>query len=69
MFRVLSVVDDNGYVTWVINIENIGYMAVHCQGISLSEIVMHNPVLVWEDASLVQVALLMMGEQEDHVLF
>jgi len=63
------VVDDNGYVTWVINIENIGYVDVHCQGISLSETVMHNPALVWEDASIVQVTLLMMEEQEDHVLF
>jgi CIC family chloride channel protein len=65
--RVLPVVDDNGHVDGVVNLEDIGYVDVRRQEISLSETVMHKPALLGEDASLEQVAQFMMEKQEDHV--
>jgi CIC family chloride channel protein len=65
--RVLPVVDDNGHVAGVVNLEDIGYVDVRRQEISLSETVMHKPALIGEDASLEQVAQFMMEEEEDHV--
>jgi CIC family chloride channel protein len=65
--RVLPVVDDNGHVDGVVNLEDIGYVDVRRQEISLSETVMHKPALLGEDASLKQVAQFMMEKQEDHV--
>jgi len=65
--RVLPVVDDKGHVDGVVNLEDIGYVDVRRQEISLSETVMHKPALLGEDASLEQVAQFMMEKQEDHV--
>jgi CBS domain-containing protein len=65
--RVLPVVDDKGHVDGVVNLEDIGYVDVRRQEISLSETVMHKPALIGEDASLEQVAQFMMEKQEDHV--
>jgi CIC family chloride channel protein len=65
--RVLPVVDDNDHVDGVVNLEDIGYVDVRRQEISLSETVMHKPALIDEDASLEQVAQFMMEKQEDHV--
>ena len=65
--RVLPVVDDKGHVDGVVNLEDIGYVDVRRQEISLSETVMHKPALLGEDASLEQIAHFMMEKQEDHV--
>jgi CIC family chloride channel protein len=65
--RVLPVVDDSGHVDGVVNLEDIGYMDVPRQEISLSETVMHKPALIGEKANLEQVAQFMMEKQEDHV--
>jgi len=65
--RVLPVVDDNGHVDGVVNLEDIGYVDVRRQEISLSETVMHKPALLGEGVSLEQVAQFMMEKQEDHV--
>lgn len=65
--RVLPVVDDNGHVDGVVSLEDIGYVDMRRQEISLSETVMHKPALLGEDASLKQVAQFMMEKQEDNV--
>ena len=65
--RVLPVVDDNDHVDGVVNLEDIGYVDVRRQEISLSETVMHKPALIDEAASLEQIAQFMMEKQEDHV--
>ena len=65
--RVLPVVDHKGHVDGVVNLEDIGYVDVRRQEISLSETVMHKPAVLGEDTSLEQVAQFMMEKQEDHV--
>ena len=65
--RVLPVVDDKGHVAGVVNLEDIGYVDVRRQEISLSETVMHKPALLGEEATLEQIAQFMMEKQEDHV--
>ncbi len=65
--RVLPVVDDKGHVDGAVNLEDIGYVDVRRQEISLSETVMHKPAVLSQDASLEQVAQFMMEKQEDHV--
>ena len=60
-------VDDNDHVDGVVNLEDIGYVDVRRQEISLSETVMHKPALIDEAASLEQIAQFMMEKQEDHV--
>jgi CIC family chloride channel protein len=65
--RVLPVVDDNDHVEGVVNLEDIGYVDVRRQDISLSETVMHKPAVIGEEASLEQIAQFMIEKQEDHV--
>ena len=45
----------------------MGYVDIYHQEISLSESVMHKPVLVEEETSLEDIAQLMMENQQDHV--
>ena len=65
--RVMPVIDEYAHVVGVVNLEDLGYIDVRRQDLSLSETVMHIPVLFKEDASLEQVAQLMMDTQQDHV--
>lgn len=51
----------------VVNLEDIGYIDVQRQTISLTETVMCKPILVMEQTSLEQVAQLMMEKQQDHI--
>ena len=64
--RVLPVVDDAGHVVGVVNLEDIGYVDVR-KPMTLSETVMHNPVLIGEQTTLEDVAKLMMEKQQDHI--
>jgi CIC family chloride channel protein len=66
-FRVLPVIDEDAQVIGVINLEDLGYVDVHRQGISLSETVVHKPTLISEETTLEQLAQLMMETQQDHV--
>jgi len=54
-------------VVGVVNLEDIGYIDVQRQTISLTETVMCKPILVMEQTSLEQVAQLMMEKQQDHI--
>jgi len=66
-FRVLPVVDDKAHVAGVVNLEDLGYVNIYHQEISLSESVMHKPMLINEKASVENIAQLMMENEEDHV--
>lgn len=65
--RVLPVVDNFNHVVGVVNLEDIGYVDVKRHSVSLSETIMHNPILVEEQTSLEEAAQLMMEKQEDHI--
>ncbi len=66
-FRVLPVVDEHVRVVGVITLEDLGYVDLHRRGISLSETVMHKPLLIKADTTLDETAQLMMDTQQDHV--
>ncbi len=66
-FRVLPVTDEKDRVTGVVNLEDLGYVDVHRQEITLSETVMHKPKLIEGKTSLEHIAQLMMETQQDHV--
>ena len=65
--RVLPVVDNKSHVVGVVNLEDLGYMDVRRQEISISETVMHKPAIVGEEVTLEQVTQFIMEKQEDHV--
>jgi len=65
--RVLPVIDEVGHVTGVVNLEDIGYIDIQKQSMTLSETVMHVPIVVREDISLEKAAQLMMEKQQDHI--
>ena len=65
--RVLPVIDDVGHVIGVINLEDLGYVDVQKQSMTLSETVMHVPIVIREDISLGEAAQLMMEKQQDHI--
>ena len=66
-FRVLPIIDDKTHVAGVVNLEDLGYVDVRRQEISLSETVMHKPELIGDKTSLERIAQLMMETQQDHV--
>jgi CIC family chloride channel protein len=66
-FRVLPIADEDNHVVGVVNLEDIGYVDIYHKEISLSESVMHKPLLVSQSTSLEEIAQLMMEKQEDHV--
>lgn len=65
--RVLPVTDNFDHVVGVINLEDIGYIDVRRQSISLSETIMHKPILVRGQTTLEETARLMMDKQQDHI--
>jgi CBS domain-containing protein len=65
--RVLPVVDDDDSVMGVVNLEDLGYVDMRRQNMTLSETILHKPVMISEETSLEQVAQLMMDTQQDHV--
>ena len=66
-FRVLPVIDHKTHVLGVVNLEDLGYIDIYHQEISLSESVMHKPALVDEKTSLEDIAQFMMESHNDHV--
>ncbi len=66
-FRVLPIIDDKTHVAGVVNLEDLGYVDVRRQEISLSETVMHKPELIGDKTSLERIAQLMMETRQDHV--
>jgi CIC family chloride channel protein len=66
-FRVLPIVDEEDHVVGVVNLEDIGYVDIYHKEVSLSESVMHKPLLIDEGTSLEKIAQLMMEKQQDHV--
>jgi CIC family chloride channel protein len=65
--RVLPIVEENKHVMGVVNLEDIGYVDIYHQDVSLSESVMHKPLLVNMSTSLENIAKLMMETQQDHI--
>ena len=65
--RVLPVIDEVGHVMGVVNLEDLGYIDVRKQYMTLSETVTHNPIVIREDISLEEAAQLMMEKQQDHI--
>lgn len=65
--RVLPVIDNFDHVVGVVNLEDLGYVDVKRQSMSLSETIMHKPILISEKTSLEEAAQLMMDKQEDHI--
>jgi len=65
--RVLPVIDKVGHVVGVVNLEDISYLDEKHQTTSLSQTIMHNPIVIREDISLGAAAQLMMEKQQDHI--
>jgi CIC family chloride channel protein len=65
--RVLPVTGENAHVVGVVNLEDLGYIDVRRQGMSVSDTTMHKPTVIGIEANLEQVAQLMMETQQDHV--
>ncbi|MCW4009424.1 MAG: chloride channel protein [Candidatus Bathyarchaeota archaeon] len=66
-FRVLPVTDEFAHVVGVVTLEDLGYVDVRRQQMTLSETVMHKPTVVKKGTSLKEVAQLMMETQQDHL--
>jgi CIC family chloride channel protein len=65
--RVLPVIDQAGHVLGVVNLEDLGYIDVRKQSMTLSETITHTPIVIREDTSLGEAAQLMMDKEQDHV--
>jgi CIC family chloride channel protein len=65
--RVLPVTDDHNHVVGVINLEDIGYIDVQRHSVSLSETIMHNPILISRQTSMEKAAQRMIENQQDHI--
>ncbi len=65
--RVLPVIDDAGHMIGVVNLEDLGYVDIQKQSMTLSETVMHKPIVIREDISLDEAAQLMVEKQQDHI--
>jgi CIC family chloride channel protein len=65
--RVLPVTGESAHVVGVVNLEDLGYIDVRRQGMSVSDTTMHKPTVIGIEANLEQVAQLMMETQQDHV--
>jgi CBS domain-containing protein len=66
-FRVFPVIDEANHVVGAVNLEDLGYVDVYRQSLTLSDTVMHKPTLVQPQISLKNVAQLMMEKQADHI--
>jgi len=64
--RVLPVVDDETHIIGVVNLEDLGCVDIYHQEISLSESVMHKPLLIKEETSIEEIAQLIMETGQDH---
>jgi CIC family chloride channel protein len=65
--RVLPVIDTFGHVVGVVNLEDMAYGDIKRYSMSISETIIHNPVLIGEQSCLEKVAQLMMEKEEDHI--
>jgi CIC family chloride channel protein len=65
--RVLPVIDERSHVVGVVNLEDLGYVDLHRQGMTLAETEMHNPSLIKKDVTLEECAQYMMESQQDHI--
>jgi len=65
-FRVLPVVDDNQRVVGAVTLEDLGTVSSRELEEPLSERLMHKPIIVTGEASLGQIADMMIKREEDH---
>lgn len=65
--RVLPVVDEKLHVVGVVNLEDLGYVDLHRQRMTLAETEMHNPSLIKKEATLEECAKYMIDSQQDHI--
>ncbi|XHH08843.1 MAG: chloride channel protein [Candidatus Bathyarchaeia archaeon] len=66
-FRVFPVVDDANHVVGAINLEDLGYVDVYRQTMSISDTVMHKPTLIQPQTNLKNMVQVMMEKQQDHI--
>lgn len=66
-FRVFPVIDDADRVVGAVNLEDLGYVDVYRQSMSLSETVMHKPTLIQAKTNLQNMVQVMMDKQQDHI--
>jgi len=66
-FRVLPLIDEKARVVGVVNLEDLAYVDIRRQEISLSETLMRKPKLIGGETSLEHIAQLMRETQQDHV--
>ncbi len=65
--RVLPVIDEVGHMIGVVNLEDLGYIDIQKQSMTLSETIMHKPIVIREDIRLDEAAQLMVEKQQDHI--
>jgi CIC family chloride channel protein len=66
-FRVFPIIDDLERVVGAVNLEDLGYVDVHRQSMSLSETVMHKPTTIDAKTSLKAVVQVMLEQEKDHL--
>ncbi len=66
-FRVFPVVDEENHVIGAVNLEDLGYVDVYRQSMSLSDTVMHKPTLIQPQTNLTNMVHVMMDKQQDHI--
>jgi CIC family chloride channel protein len=66
-FRVFPVVDEANHVVGAVNLEDLGYVDVHRQSMSLSDTVMHKPTLIQPQTNIKNMVQVMMDKQQDHI--
>ncbi|MGD6932975.1 MAG: chloride channel protein [Candidatus Bathyarchaeia archaeon] len=66
-FRVFPVVDDANCVVGVVKLEDLGYVDVYRQSMSISDSVMHKATLIPAQTNLKTMVQVMMDRQQDHV--
>jgi CIC family chloride channel protein len=65
--RVLPIIDENNYVVGVANLEDLGFVDVQNQDLSITETVLQDPEVVHEKTTLEEASLLMLDTQQDHL--
>lgn len=65
--RVLPVIDDHKHVVGVVNLEDLGYVDIRRHSVSVSETVMHAPILISAQTSMEQAGRLMIENEQDHI--
>jgi CBS domain-containing protein len=66
-FRVFPVVDESNRIIGAVNLEDLGYVDVYRQTMSLADTVMHKPMVIQPQTNLKTMVQMMMEKQQDHI--